>query len=211
MSARPGPALARLATGDGPAAWEAVGFAVADGAVQVGSVAIDLTGEGEGLTGWTLRGVAPQAHRNVDGLPTAFREDAPAAAPEHPNGATRLDHVVVFTPDLERTLGALREAGFEVRRTRDAGTPQRPMRQAFLWAGDVILEVGGPPEPSGDGPAALWGLVVVVPDLDATAQHLGAHLGTPRDAVQPGRRIATVRRESGVTVPLAFITPHQRG
>ena len=84
------------------------------------------------------------------------------------------------------------------------------MRQAFLWAGDVILEVGGPHQPDGDGPASLWGMVVVVPDLDATATLLGDDLGSPRDAVQPGRRIATVRRDSGVSVPLAFITPHVR-
>ena len=210
MTERTGPALARLAVADAPQAWEAVGFTVRDSVVQVGSVAIDLTGpgDGEGITGWTLRGVDPVAQHDVDGLPTSF-DEAPAQDPaEHPNGATRLDHVVVFTPDFDRTLAALADTGFDLRRTREAGTPERPMRQAFLWAGDVILEVGGPPEPSGDGPAALWGIVTVVPDIDATAALLGDHLGSPRDAVQAGRRIATVRRKSGVSVPLALITPH---
>jgi hypothetical protein len=33
-------------------------------------------------------------------------------------------------------------------------------------------------------------------------------IGEIRDAVQPGRRIATVPREAGLSFPLAFMTPH---
>jgi hypothetical protein len=211
VTQRPGPALAGVTVADAAEAWERIGFTVQDGVVRIGSVAVELAGSGAGPARWTLRGVDPAAQADVDGLPTAFDEAGPGEAPEHPNGATRLDHVVIFTPDLDRTLEALLHTGFELRRTRDARTAGHPMRQAFLWAGDVILEVGGPYEPAGDGPAELWGMVVVVPDVDATAQRLGGHLGTPRPAVQPGRRIATVRRASGVAVPLAFITPHRRG
>jgi hypothetical protein len=70
---------------------------------------------------------------------------------------------------------------------------------AFLRLGECILEVF-----EGTGAAAgLWGVVVVVPDLDA----LGPLVGEPRDAVQPGRRIATVRREAGLQTALAFMTP----
>jgi len=39
---------------------------------------------------------------------------------------------------------------------------------------------------------------------------LGAHAGEPRAAVQPGRRIATVRRSAGLTVPLALMSSVQR-
>jgi hypothetical protein len=53
----------------------------------------------------------------------------------------------------------------------------------------------------------LWGLVVVVADLDAAAEALGDRLGAVKDAVQPGRRIATVRREAGLSTPLALMTP----
>lgn len=204
-----GPQLAGLTAADEPAAWERAGFAVSAGAVQIGPVTIALAGRGagKGLVGWTLRGY--DGDGDIDGVATAAVTDAPpAAAPVHPNGATRLDHVVVLTPDLERTFAALTGAGLELRRVRDAGTPERPMRQGFFWAGDAIVEVGGPPEPAGDGPASLWGLVAVVADLDATAARLGGDLGAIRDAVQPGRRIATVRRACGMTVPLALITPH---
>jgi hypothetical protein len=47
----------------------------------------------------------------------------------------------------------------------------------------------------------------VVDDLEAAAERLGDRLGRVKDAVQPGRRIATVRREAGLGVPLALMTP----
>ena len=55
---------------------------------------------------------------------------------------------------------------------------------AFLRLGSYILEVV---EREGD-PARFWGLVVVVPDPGAVP---GA--GPAKNAVQPGRRIATVK------------------
>jgi hypothetical protein len=151
--------------------------------------------------------VAPGA--DLDGLATvpSGAPDRPPA-PEHPNGAVRVDHVVVATPDVDRTLHALRAAGMEVRRERDAGASRR---QAFLWVGDTILEVVGPREAEGDGPARFWGLVVVVSDLDAACGRLGALASEPRDAVQPGRRIATVRREAGLGAALALMSPHTPG
>ncbi len=48
---------------------------------------------------------------------------------------------------------------------------------------------------------------MVVADLDACVRELGPLLGAPHDAVQPGRRIATVRREAGMPTALAFMTP----
>ena len=58
-----------------------------------------------------------------------------------------------------------------------------------------------------DGPARLWGISFLVEDLDATAAFLGDRVGEPRDAVQPGRRIATLRREAGLGPAIAFMTP----
>jgi hypothetical protein len=42
--------------------------------------------------------------------------------------------------------------------------------------------------------------------MDATAAYLGDKLGERRPAVQEGRMIATLRRDAGSTVPLAFMT-----
>jgi hypothetical protein len=56
------------------------------------------------------------------------------------------------------------------------------------------------------GPARFWGITFAVADLDACAELLGERLGSIRDAVQPGRRIATVRESAGLGLPVALIT-----
>ena len=96
---------------------------------------------------------------------------------------------------------------------RDRGeTPGGSTRQAFFRIGEPILEVVQAPEGTSvarnpDGPARLWGLAFLVADMDATASALGGLLGTPRDAVQPGRKIATLRPEAGLGPAIAFMTP----
>lgn len=58
-----------------------------------------------------------------------------------------------------------------------------------------------------DGPAFFWGLALVAPDLDATVAELGGdRVGEARAAVQPGRRIATLRRSAGLSAPVALMT-----
>ncbi len=55
---------------------------------------------------------------------------------------------------------------------------------------------------------SLFGLVVNVVDLDAVCERWGKDvIGVPKPAVQPGRRIATVRSAAGLGVPVAFMTP----
>jgi hypothetical protein len=78
--------------------------------------------------------------------------------------------------------------------------------------GPAILEVVQEPAEAteragGDRPAFFWGLAFIAPDLDATVAHLGDRAGEARDAVQPGRRIATLRRSAGLSVPVALMTP----
>jgi hypothetical protein len=46
-----------------------------------------------------------------------------------------------------------------------------------------------------------------VADLDALAARLGEQLAPAKDAVQPGRRIATLRAGAGVSPAMAFMTP----
>jgi hypothetical protein len=167
---------------------------------QVGTIRLRF---GAAEPAWRVRGLADG---EIDGL-TTLASDAPAREPRpaaaHPLGALALDHVVVATPDLERTFAALERAGVERRRVREAG---HNARQGFYVVGDAVLEVVGPAQPDGDGPASFWGLVLVVEDLDRAAERLGPLLGTPRDAVQPGRRIATVRREAGLGTAVALMT-----
>ncbi len=202
-----GARLTALAVADEPARWQEAGFAVDDaGRCWLGDVAVTLTpGTGRGVRAWTVEGITGP----VDGLPAIdLPPEEPAdAAVLHRNGTTAIDHVVVMTPDLDRTVAALEAVGLEARRVRDADAGGRPIRQVFFRLGDPVLEVVGPPEPSGDGPARFFGLALTVADLDATATALGDRLGEAKDAVQPGRRIATLRRSAGCTTAIAFMSP----
>ena len=143
---------------------------------------------------------------DVDGLRTeAVRHPTPVFV-EHPNGAIGLDHVVVTTDDLERTCAAIESTtGSPLRRVREVGE----IRQGFhrLGGGGLIVEVverRGLPV----GPAWFWGLVINVEDLDAAAEHIGPDgIGAVTPAVQPGRKIATVRPALGLGVPVALMTP----
>ena len=82
------------------------------------------------------------------------------------------------------------------------------MRQVFFRLGEVILELIGQPDNPGEGDPGFFGLAITVDDLDAAGELLGEHLGTAKDAVQEGRRIATLRhREIGMSVATAFMSP----
>jgi hypothetical protein len=196
------PTIAELHVGDAPSAWERLGFTVHGDRAQIGTTAVVLDGAGGGLRSWALRDVGTTA---FDGLETTLADGVPAEPAVHPNGASRIDHVVVNTPDLGRTFAALQDAGLDLRRVREHS---ETAHQGFFRLGEVILEVVGPPQRSGDEPARFWGIVAVVPDVDAlVAQAEPGLFGEPRAAVQEGRRIVTVSRDAGLSVPLAFLTP----
>jgi hypothetical protein len=205
--------LDELTVVDSPAAWREVGFTVDGDSCAVDQTRIRLApgDPGLGITEWSLRGISESA--NLDGIRTT-RSDRPAPEPgaAHPNGISGLDHVVAITPDLGRTVTSLEAAGLDLRRIREEPTPAGAPRQAFFRLGAVILEViQEPPEAieraGGDHPAFFWGLAFTAPDLDATVATLGDRVGKVRDAVQPGRRIATLRRSAGLTLPVAVMTP----
>lgn len=198
--------LAALLVGDPPDVWADLGFVVDDGAVHVSGVRHVLGGEKKGIRDWSIRGLGADVD-GIDGAAFGLPAADARPTPDHPNGVFALDHLVVFSPDLGRTIGALEAAGLDLRRTRDTGTYGAPMQQAFFKLGEVILELVGPKEPSGDGPIRFYGLAWTVRDLDETAAYLGDRLKPAKDAVQPGRRIATLASSGGSTVPHAFMSP----
>ena len=212
-----------LTVADEASAWAELGFAIDGDSCVVGQVRIRLAGRGagKGLVGWVLRGLdGMDAHErgnsageiDLDGLPTSLSDnEAPSEPALHPNGITALDHVVAISSDLDRTVAALQGAGLDLRRVREEPTPAGAPRQAFFRLGAEILEVvQAPPEAiertGGDRPAFFWGLAFVAPDLDATVAQLGEYASEIRDAVQPGRRIATLRRSAGLSLPVALMT-----
>jgi hypothetical protein len=206
--------IAELRIADDPLAWQALGLDVDGGhATHLGHVRIQFDPHAEhvGIVGWTVAGAPDEAVSDVDGLPTAHGEPPSLAAhaSSHLLGVEQIDHLVVTTPDLDRTVDALtRKLGLLLRRTRDTGTPERPMRQAFFRMGEVVLEVVGPRQPDADsGPARFWGLALTVLSLPEALGFLGADLvGEARVAVQPDREIATVRPAAGLAVPVALMS-----
>ena len=196
-------------------AWVQAGFSVdSDAACRVGGVQIRLAGRGRdtGIVGWSLRGLPSDGPlQDVDGIPTT-RSDGVAVVPaRHANGVLAIDHVVLLSPDLRRTVESLAAIGIESRRERDGQLGGRSMRQIFFRAGDVIIEVVGSPETVSEGPSTLWGITYVVADIDATAAYFGDRTAPVKDAVQPGRRITTLRhQELGISVPSAMISEHIR-
>ncbi len=207
-----GVTIDEITVADPPDAWATAGFTVDDdGSCRIGQVRVRLVGRenGKRILGWSLRGVPDGAlDGDLDGLPTSA-SDAPAAEPaEHPNGATSIDHVVLFSPDLSRTTKAIEALGIELRGHRDSDTYGAPMRQHFFRLGEVVLELIGAPDTAGEGDPGFFGLAHTVADLDAAAALLGEHLGDRKDAVQPGRRIATLRhKELGMSVATALMSP----
>jgi hypothetical protein len=115
-----------------------------------------------------------------------------------------VDHVVITTPDFDRTAAALDRAGIPLSRIANVRSATIP--EGFRRLGPAILELVE--NPGGrTGPVAFWGLVIVVPDLGAPHPALAEHLSEPRPAVQPGRHIATLDRGAGLTPRLAFMDP----
>jgi hypothetical protein len=224
-----GVSIEELVLADEPERWAALGFSVESDAVQLGAVRLRLAGKhaGRGIVGWSLRGISST---ELDGLPTTRLDEIEAngrppdgsvpgagqdpIAAEHPNGVVAIDHVVTMTPALERTVQALQDAGLDLRRIREQPTPAGAPRQAFFRLRAEILEVVQEPEQAiaargehgAEWSARLWGLAFVAPDLDRTVAALGEHAGAAREAVQQGRRIATVRRSAGLAVPVALMS-----
>jgi hypothetical protein len=192
------------------AAWRDVGLNVdAAGTIPLFGTSLRLVpGAPDGLLGWALSGV-DAAPATIDGLATEVVQPLPPMFSDHPLGAIGLDHVVVLSADLDRTSDAITAAtGCELRRVREVGT----MRQGFhrMGSGGLIVEIVERPDVPA-GPASFWGIVLDVEDLDAAVDLLGPErVGAAKDAVQPGRRIATLREGAGLGLPVALMTPDVR-
>ena len=164
---------------------------------------------GSCATGWTVRS-DDATTKSVDGVATQVMTEL-QSVPEltHQFAVTAIDHIVITTGSLDRTCGAITEQlGLPLKRIRDAG---HGVRQGFHRAGSLILEIVERPDLAPETPAEIWGVVFVVEDLDATVAWLGPDaVGATRDAVQNGRRIASIKKEVGLGLPVALMSPHVR-
>ncbi len=217
------PRVEWLTVGGDAATWRSLGLTVTDdGMIPLVGTSIRIVPEHtseSGIVGWSLSGITPEGSVaaaagepateasaiDVDGLATDIVAATTPVYAAHPLGASGLDHVVVLTSDLERTSAAIAAAtGYDLKRIREVGS----MRQGFhrIGRGGLIVELVERPDLP-DGPASFWGLVLIVEDLDAACELIGSErISPPKDAVQPGRRIATIRADVGLGLPVALMT-----
>lgn len=206
----------------GPSApWEAVGLRVRDDVAVVGGIVLRFVPPADAdapasLAGWTLAG-SPARPESIDGIATEHVDDLGAlvgdessALEQHPLGVTSFDHVVVMTSSIERTCGEIeRVTGEPLKRIREAG----PVRQGFHRLGSMIVEVVESDRVTSPT-ASLWGFVWnlgSVDELYEAADRLGPELmSPPKQAVQPGRFIASFRAAAGLGLPIALMSPHVR-
>lgn len=197
------PVLTEIRIASDPAAWAGAGFAVNESRGCAGGVRLEFVEGDAGIVDWALTDVGVAG---IDGLPTRTGALASGRSPDNDNGVIEIDHVVALAPRLERTIEALERQGIELRRIREGETGMGPYRQAFFRVGRPILEVVEAADLEADAPARFWGITFTTEDIDAAAEVMDDKLGRIKDAVQPGRRIATVRKEAGLGLPVALIS-----
>jgi hypothetical protein len=201
--------ISELVIGGSRANWAQVGINFSqDGVFAMGELVLRLNESLlPGLHSWALSNI-DSTISSIDGIPTTevlvATRPAQIESREFVLQPLGIDHVVVNTPDLERTSRALYEAtGAELKRIRDAGNG---MRQGFHRLGDVIVEIVSTPSMPA-GTASLWGFVVNVVDVNDVAAYLGPDvLSPPKPAVQKNRLIATFRGAVGLGVPVALMS-----
>jgi catechol 2,3-dioxygenase-like lactoylglutathione lyase family enzyme len=139
----------------------------------------------------------------------------PSPLASSPDGACdAIDHVVLFTEDLDASLAVWTDrVGLRVAWRHDF--PARSTRNAGLALGDAIVELIESTDRRTDGapsgrPDVFWGVAYRVRDASAAVARLGAarlDADAPRDGLLPGTRVATVRWPRTATLLLE----HARG
>lgn len=204
-----------------PDAWRSIGLTVsADGLVPLfgtslrivtppavgaetdGGAAGAAANVGPGLTGWAFSGIADVG--DVAGFPTEVVDVEPPVFAAHPLGASQLDHVVIFTGNMDEVSAAIEaRTGCERKRVRDLGEMQQGFHR--IGRGGLIVEIVQ--HADRDRTTEMWGLVLIVDDLDAACDLLGEEkISPPKEAVQPGRRIATIRPDVGLGTAVALMS-----
>lgn len=207
--------ISEINLGEDPGKWEKIGFSVrsesSGKSVLLGNTKLNFINSplSTGIISISVVGI----EGNVDSL--AF-ESPQTSLPilqtsTHPNQVNRIDHLVVTTPDPDKTTAALNKAGIALRGVRKFGNTPNQTRQSFFWLGDVILELVGPDQATKGGKPEFWGLALVSSDIDETSKYLG-QLCTPlKDAVQAGRKITTIKTlDQSIGTSIAIMSPHKR-
>jgi catechol 2,3-dioxygenase-like lactoylglutathione lyase family enzyme len=125
------------------------------------------------------------------------RDQRLAASPKKKDSPVEsLDHVVIATPDSERSA-ALYGARLGVPMVLDRTNPDWGTRLMFFHCGGTVLEVSHRlKDGRGEGPDNIWGLAWRVADADAARGRMaasGLDVSEVRQGRKPGSRVFTVR------------------
>ena len=201
------PTIAELHVGDDPSAWERLGFCINENRSLIGRTEVVFSDGPKGIHSWVLRNSMPS---QFGPIPTTFTENpVPNPSIAHPNGSIGFHHVVLMVPAFDIGKTALSNAGVHVEQGRPFGSTEKAMLRSAPKMGDIELELIGPESEDRSRHWQLWGLVVAVSDIDATSELLGDLLGQVKPAVQPHRRIATLKKEAELGVAVAFLGPKE--
>ena len=205
------PLLTKLLLPGEPSEWEEIGFAPRDGSFPVGQVTCSV---GATEPSWAFDTGGPGPDRLCGIVTDEFA--APASSrdsSQQPNGAFKIDHVVVVSESPSQTKAVFEDFGLVGKGARSVGSGDSQRSQCFFWSGELLIELVGPAaEQHGASPRArIWGVTFVVDDFAALLALGGGLISGPRDAVQAGRQIATVTRQQEIGIELAFISPHVKG
>ncbi len=171
--------------------------------------------DGQSARTWVSAMLDPVASRSIsielisdeDG-PRPLWTDAPSIDPQ--SAIRALDHVVVFSADLDATrLFYADHLG--IRLALDRRFEKRAVRLLFFRIGGVTIEIGGRlgVEPAPDSADRFGGLAWQVSDIEAIRSRLQADrfdVSELRDGNKPGTRVCTVR-DPVHDVPTLLIEP----
>lgn len=158
---------------------------------------------------WTTSALERDAAGGLNIMIVAPPRDGSAWPLSEPTGEapiTRLDHVVVYSPNPDRALAVYgAKLGLDLR--LDRSNADWGVRQLFFRCGDSLIEVGSSlKRPVSSDPDSFGGLAWQVADIDAAHARLvaaGFDVGEPKTGRKPGTKVFTVR--SGVPAGPALI------
>ncbi len=200
-----------LSVADHPDAWRSAGFTVDDDRVTIGqSFVIHLTGaDSGGVSSWTVgfddRDGSEQVAPGGLALEIAGAS-VPPPGTSHENGVTHAMKAVILCSETKSAVARLQASVPGMGAPPVDGLDDKGIHYS-IWPLDnteVGLEVVCLDPNHGDDTMAA--LFLVVKDLDATIERIGANDVSPVE-VYGGRRMTRIKPRIGVTAGIHLIAP----
>ncbi len=194
-----------LAIALGSEALEQTAVALRSAGIAVGDpFDLEIVARDGGRRRARLLAIAREQTRGVNVFAIAHERAAiPLAAPRGSEraSASSVDHVVLFSDDLEGGLRLWRDA-FAIPERWRREFPDRGTINVGLRLGGVTLELVAPLDAAvGERGERLWGVAYAVQDCDAAVARLraeGIPVSDARSGLAPATRVVTIKRADGV-------------